>query len=166
MAAASGGNPFETLGVPESMDLSRERIEAAALAMSVRLHPDASGGDVQAESALAAVNLARSILANPETRAIALLERRGGPSASQDRTLPDGFLAEMMDVRERIEQAVNKNDRDEIGRWKAWARERRGLHSGRVEELFRASAGGESLRAIRHELNAWRYIERLIEQLP
>ncbi|HRJ48885.1 MAG: hypothetical protein KF787_00795 [Phycisphaeraceae bacterium] len=166
MNPAVTANPFQTLGVPESMDLSTEQVESAALAMSVRFHPDAAGGDTNSEAMLAGVNHALGVLRNPETRAIALLELRGGPSASQDRTLPDGFLADMMEARERIEESVNADNRAEIERWKAWARARRAVHEGRVAELFRASGDAGSLRCIRHELNAWRYIERLIEQLP
>ncbi len=159
------GDPFSVLGVPASMELSDEQIESAALMLSAQLHPDTSGPDSESERRLAEINEARGILSNPETRAIALLELLGGPSASADRTLPAGFLAEMMQVREQIEEASEAGDAAAMGEWKRWASRRRGEHAERVRGLFAAGRDPGTLRAIRHELNAWRYIERLIEQV-
>lgn len=92
----------------------------------------------------------------------------GGPSRETERGLPQGFLAEIMDLRERLEQVSSAGDPTEVGRWRNWADE---LRSARLEEIQRAFAAlpalptAESLRAIRIELNALRYVERLIESL-
>ena len=117
---------------------------------------------------MAAVNLARRTLSDPERRAHALLARLGGPTKERERGLPEGFLAGMMELREKIEGAVG--DSGERAKWEAWAQERRREAVAQVGAMFRAlpAAGAEraaALRAIRVLLNAWRYIERLIEQL-
>lgn len=153
------------LGLPESMDLSREQIEMAALERSALLHPDAGGGDEEAEAALAEVNDARATLANPESRAGALLEVLGGPAASADGSLPEGFLAKMMGIREEVEGAIASKDETELARWRAWAIGRRKEHAGRVSDLLRGGTDRAVLKAVRLELNAWRYVERMIEQV-
>jgi hypothetical protein len=40
-----------------------------------------------------------------------------------------------------------------------------GAYAGKVTRLFERQGDAGALVAIRRELNAWRYIERLIEQL-
>jgi hypothetical protein len=49
-----------------------------------------------------------------------------------------------------------------------WALQRRQQHIDTVRAMFASiseSPSPETLAAIRRELNAWRYIERMIEQL-
>ncbi len=165
MDTAGPANPFAVLGLPETMDLTDDQIERAALTLSARLHPDAAGGDPEAESRLAAVNDARTLLASAESRAILLLQLAGGPSASADRGLPDGFLAEMMDIREQIEQAAQSKDAPALAQWRAWALTRRAQHASHTKDLFAQPPTSATLTRIRRELNAWRYIERLLEQI-
>ncbi|MFN0010789.1 MAG: iron-sulfur cluster co-chaperone HscB C-terminal domain-containing protein [Phycisphaerales bacterium] len=108
------------------------------------------------------------MLADPEQRANTLLCRLGGPAKEQDRSLPEGFLMEMMALRESIDAHLAAGDRSAVEAHLARAEESRGGHIRRVGELFRTvSAPGApaTLAAIRRELNAWRYIERLIEQI-
>lgn len=129
------------------------------------------GDDLEAEAAAAALNQARGVLTDPESRAEALLLRLGGPRKEDDRTLPPTFLAEMMEVREEIEAAIGQAGEEAAAarmKWEEWARERRRGHIARVGELFAGGAGSgdpSALRQVRIELNMWRYAERLIEQL-
>ncbi len=158
-------DPFETLGLPARFDLNEGTIRRAYLARVGAVHPDAAGGEGEQASAL---NEARAILSDPERRANALLARLGGPTRESDRSLPDGFLAGMMAVREEVESDLAMGGDEARRRWEAWARDRRSEYERRAAEAFAglgdppAAAG---LRAIRSELNAWRYVERLIEQL-
>lgn len=165
MDTAGPANPFTVLGLPETMDLTDEQIELAALTLSARLHPDAASGDPEAEHRLAAVNDARMLLASAESRAILLLQLAGGPSASADRGLPDGFLAEMMDIREQIDEAAQSKDAAALAHWRAWALTRRAQHTSTTKDLFAQPRTPATLTRIRRELNAWRYIERLLEQI-
>ena len=92
----------------------------------------------------------------------------GGPGQSDDKSLPDGFLMEILDVRSELEAAMQSGDATRKAEVRKWADEQRSQYRDRAASLF-AQAGDspekETLTAIRHELNAWRYIERLIEQL-
>jgi molecular chaperone HscB len=162
----STSDPFAVLGLARRFDLDESEIERAFLARLGGVHPDLAGEDASLDAAV--LTEARATLADPERRAVALLAVLGGPSASQDRSLPDGFLMEMMELRETVEAELGEGG-DARARWGAFAEARRSEHQRRVASLFEATAASnnrpELLSRVRLELNAWRYTERLIEQL-
>ncbi|MCC5823093.1 MAG: hypothetical protein LAT64_07700 [Phycisphaerales bacterium] len=163
----AGPDPFGVLGLPRRFGLSDSEIESAFLARLAGAHPDLAGESSSMDAA--ALTEARATLADPERRAGALLALLGGASASEDRSLPDGFLMEMMELREAVEEEIGSGGPGARARWEAFAEARRAGHIGRVAELFEAAEASnlrpELLAAVRLELNAWRYTERLIEQL-
>lgn len=160
---------FSMLGLPRRFDLSANEILGAHRTLAAQVHPDRLGSGADAEAGLqqsAALNEARSALLNPERRANELLAVLGGPSKEADRSLPDGFLLEMMAVRQEMEEALGSGDPAERARLEQWALAKRDEYAGRVAGLFAdAAADATRLGEIRRELNAWRYIERMIEQL-
>ena len=162
-------DPFSILGLPARYDLDAPAIERAYLARAAQLHPDLVGGDESAAArASAELNRAKRTLADDERRAVALLTLLGGPGASEDRSLPDGFLMDILEIREEVESARDSGDPAQVARWEAWAADERARYSAEIGRRFEALGdppGGEALGAIRTQLNAWRYIERLIEQL-
>lgn len=166
-------DPFALLALPLRFDLPDSAIESAFLARLGGVHPDLAGEDASLDAA--ALTHARATLADPEKRALALLQLLGGAPLSDEKALPPGFLMEMLELRERVQEQIEASPaaRD---RWTAFAAERREAHIARVAQLFSPITGAKSptgdslrdpaaLRAIRVELNAWRYTERLIEQL-
>lgn len=162
-------DPFAILGLPRCYELDAAEMQRKYLERSAALHPDLAGLDPAVEERAAALNRAREILEDPERRAVALWRLLGG-AAGDDRQLPPGFLMEMMETREEIEAATASRDPAAIAQWERWAEEQRGAYQSRVAALFRGiaatgQADPETLAAIKQELNAWRYIERLIEQL-
>lgn len=169
-------DPFLVLGLERTFDLDESRIRRAYLARAAMMHPDTLEGalDGDADASSAALNEAKRTLEDPERRANALLVLLGGASAEGDRTLAPGFLMEVMELRERVEEALGSGDASARARVGREAGEAREAYIRRVGALFRGlgeldGVGGDergaALRAIRVELNAWRYIERLIEQL-
>lgn len=161
---ATAPDPFDALGLPARFDLARDLIERHYLARVACAHPDASPGSPDAALSAAALNDARATLADPERRAAALLQRLGGPPAEQDKTLPPGFLAEMMEARSEMEGDLESGDPATRDRWRAWASARRAALIADVAAAF-AGAPGADLPAVRRLLNAWRYVERTLEQL-
>lgn len=160
--------PFARLGLEPRFDLDGAAIDRAYARRAAALHPDLAdperADDATRESAL--LNDARAALADPERRAIALLALLGGPAASDDRSLPEGFLMEMMDVRQRAEAECA--DPAGHARWQAWADQRRAERIDQVRALFAGLSDPPdpaALAEIRETLNAWRYVERMIEQL-
>jgi molecular chaperone HscB len=162
-----GEDPFEILGLPARFDLDRAAVERAYLPRSAAMHPDLAS-DPEAPRRMAALNEARRVLEDPERRADALLRRLGGPSREQERGLPPGFLGGIMETRQEVEAAVTSGDAAARRRWQQWAELERGRAIEEVAVLFAAlgpSPDPAALRRVRVRLNAWRYIERLIEQL-
>lgn len=157
-------DPFDILGLEPVFDLDDTTIQGAYLARTAALHPDL---DADADpQALARLNHAMQTLIDAERRANALLARLGGPTREQDRTLPPDFLADMMETQETIEAA--RNDDQDLDPWRAWADRRRQHIIEAVGERFaalHADPSPDDLRNIRIQLNVWRYIERIAEQL-
>ncbi len=162
-------DPFDLLGVPAFFELDSAKVRQAGLAQSARLHPDRqeAGVDSDAEIArrTAELNRARRILDDPEQRAGALLARLGGPSKEEDKSLPPTFLMEMMEVRQDLEAVQAEGD--DVGRFRSWATDQRGELEARLRGLFNRATRGDrdALLTIRLELNVWRYLERMLEQI-
>ncbi len=185
---------FDLLGVPARFDLDPAAVRSAFLRKIAEAHPDrasldgATAGtdedDNDAEALAARLNAAKLELENPESRATALLRRLGGAEKTDDRSLPAGFLMEMMETRERIDAELNEavsrgpeTARQALARWEVWAAEQRAAHAAEVGMLFAEVTNADPtsnatntnvhavLKAIRTRLNAWRYVERLVEQL-
>jgi curved DNA-binding protein CbpA len=163
----SPDDPFDLLGVEPQIDLDEDALRRRWLALAAMLHPDIAADPDQAGRELARISAAHATLSNPESRADALLVRRGGPSRDACRDLPAGFLVQIMDIREELEEALADDDQSAIARLRHWAAERRAAYTEEMRVAFAAlgpEPSAESLRAIREQLNAWRYIERMIEQ--
>lgn len=167
--ADPASNPFRVLGLPERFDLSRELIESAWMRAAAKAHPDRVGdGAAGSLRTIAEVNASHAVLTEPERRAEALLVLKGGAARDQDKSLPDGFLMEIFQTRQALEEAVASGETSRIEEFDRWAQEQR---EGYLETVGRAfaelgePAESSRLESIRRTLNAWRYIERMIEQV-
>jgi molecular chaperone HscB len=163
-------DPFATLGLPRRFDLGPSAVDRAYLARIAALHPDAamSGGGGGEDGGhddepAAALNHAKAALLDDELRAETLLTLLGGPSKADERGLPPGFLQEMMDVRERLDEDLAADPVAARERWGTWAKSRRESHAETLRAMFAQSS--PPLRDIRLILNQWRYVERMLEQI-
>ncbi len=165
----SRNDPFSVLGLAARFDLDPSDVERAFLQRVAAAHPDHVADDLpgpdqdEAEAVVARLSNAREALLDAERRAVALLARMGGADASADRSLPVGFLQEMLEVREAMEAEIAAEGDAARQRWGRWAAERRTGHMNRLRTWFEAPT--PPLAEIRRELNAWRYVERMLEQL-
>ena len=159
-------NPFETLGLPARFDLTPTTIERAYLSRIAGLHPDLAGpggegGDQ--DRVAAALNDAKATLLDDEQRAETLLAVLGGPGKSVDKSLPPGFLMEMMEVRETVDAELLEDAQGARARWQGWAEARKDEHRAALTGMFAAS--DVPLKNVRMILNQWRYLARLLEHL-
>ncbi len=165
-------DPFKTLEVPTTFDLEDAELHMKFIQASSLHHPDRHTDPVkQAEAAekSAAINQAYAILSDPERRADALLQQLGGPAKEDDKSLPPALLMEMMEVRETLEEAIADNNKMELEKLRGWAHDQKHTHLTKIAQLF--DKAGDVLseadaKAIRLELNALRYIQRMLEQMP
>jgi molecular chaperone HscB len=101
---------FERLGLPRRFSVDPAVVEREYLARSRELHPDfhQTGSDAERRASLeltSALNEAYVTLRDPFRRAEYLMKLLGGPTAQQEKNLDQAFLTEMMELRERIEEA-------------------------------------------------------------
>ncbi len=91
----------------------------------------------------------------------------GGPDAAAEQGLPEGFLEEMLDVRMELESAMEAGDERGIDRLEAWADAEWAARRSAVAALLPGvePVSEADRRAARRELNRWRYIQRMLEQL-
>lgn len=173
-------DPFEALGLPRRFDLDQRRVRSAWRRRAAELHPDRATGDrgsgpedpapadeheIARRAAL--LNEAKRALEDPERRADALLVLLGGPTREQEKSLPPEFLMEVMSVRESLEEAVSGGDDARVREHEQWAlaqREDMIRRVGAALEALTDPPDADALRHIRTTLNAWRYIERMLEQ--
>lgn len=162
-------DPFDALGCKPTFDLDEALVRRRWLERSLGVHPDRSRGDAPEDHARAALlNEAKRVLSDPEARADALLVRLGGPRRDEEKGLPAGFLMEIMELREELEAAQASADPAALAVCRGRAGEEREAWIERTREGF-AGLGDEpedaALRELRVGLNAWRYIERMLEQI-
>jgi molecular chaperone HscB len=170
-------DPFALLGLPRRFAIDAAQLQSAWLRRTAALHPDRIADPMrQAEAARnsARINDARNALHDDEQRANVLLSLLGGPAKEQDKSLPDGFLMDILDVRQRLEEAQASRDEAELRKFEQWADEQRSHYISQLIPLFDEASAKPApapapapgvLRAIRQILNAWRYIERMREQV-
>jgi molecular chaperone HscB len=106
---------FERLGLPRRFSVDPAAVEREYLARSRAVHPDfhqlGTAAEQRASLELtAALNEAYLTLKEPFRRAEYLLGLLGGPSAQEEKNLDQAFLLEMMELRERIEEARAAHD--------------------------------------------------------
>jgi molecular chaperone HscB len=159
----SGTNPFELLGVPKRFDLDARVVRTAWMRRAADAHPDADG----ALDPSLAINEAYRKLCDPATRATALLLARNAP-AVDERRLPDGFLLEMVALRERVDEAAG--DAALLAELRAEADGRRSEAFAEIANAFSESGQGESLsmdvaQRVVTALNVARSFDRMLEQL-
>lgn len=153
---------FQVLGVDPRFDLSPRDLRAAWMRRAASAHPDAAG----AVDESARVNDAMRILSDPIERAQALLEERGA-AAVDGRAMPQAFLLEMMELRERADACAG--DAAATAELRAEAGLRRETAIAEIAQVFSASGSGALAAAVVEQvigqINVIRAFDRMIEQL-
>ena len=159
---------YARLGLPRRFVVDAAALERAYLAQSRAVHPDyhaaGAAGDLAASTELsAAVNEAYNTLREPFARAEYLLGVLGGPTAGEEKGVDPAFLAEVMDLRERIE------DTSQHAAVRADIAERTAALEAQVADGFsrvEAAPDDARLKAIRRALNALKTLRSLARTLP
>jgi molecular chaperone HscB len=160
---------FELFGLPRTYDLDAAELRRAYLNLARSIHPDriASASPEAARMSMrlsAQLNQAFEVLSDPVRRAEYLLELAGGRSAAEDKSVPPHVLEESLELREALEEARAAADEPSLLALRSAIERRHAEHLSRVQELARAMPNGETERtALRAELNALRYYQRMLE---
>ncbi len=176
--AASEYDHFARFGIERRFEIDAADLERRYLVLSRGLHPDQFAGQSAKDRALseqlsAHVNDAFHVLKAPLRRAEYLLELEGGPLRAQEKRTPKGFLAEMLEINERIEEARDGGPEGlaSLEPLLADLVARRTALVAEMKPLFDSMPPGSDpkrlpvLVAIREKLNACAYLQGLITQI-
>jgi molecular chaperone HscB len=170
---------FERLGLARSFRIDPVELEKRYLKWSREFHPDyfqlRPAEDQHLSMSLsAALNDAYKTLKDPFRRAEYLVHLAGGPSASQQRAMPEGFLEDVLDLRMAIEEAKEEpgGDPATLADLSQRVSADRASAMRRVEEAFDATpiaAGAtpdpNALMEVRRQLNTVKYLDGLLREL-
>lgn len=159
---------FTLLCVDRVYALDEGKLRTAFRALSRNIHPDRFSGQPPEVIAMATrlsaeLNQAYAILKDPVRRANYMLELAGGPSAAEIREVPGNFLAEVMMIREEMDEA-DTAALEEI---------RRSLQARRETTLRQIAdtadrldtAADNTKKDFRKLLNTVKYLDNLLSEL-
>ncbi|HVJ80124.1 MAG TPA: Fe-S protein assembly co-chaperone HscB [Planctomycetia bacterium] len=165
--SAPSPNHFATLGLPERFKLDPEDLEIRHLRRSREVHPDAGELDdpaaqLERHHLSAALNEAHRVLSDPVLRAEHLLALHGGPAADSKRALAPAFLAEVLELREELEEGVGPERRTALADDLAG---KRTALLAKIATLFADAERKESLGGIRQALDELKYLDGMLREL-
>ena len=161
---------FATLALPRSYDVDETLLERRLVAFGRDLHPDRAEGCQRTLAVLGAaqVNEAYGILKDPYRRGEYLLRLLGGKSATEDKSVPAGFLEAMLEERESLEEALGRGGDPVVAirrRFDAKLAELAQELSRGFAGLDRAPDRAAALVAMRRTLNVMAYYRGLLRDL-
>ena len=163
---------FELLGLERSYNIDPKLLGERFVSVSRHVHPDFFTGAGHEMSQLstrlsAELNEAVKVLKDPVLRAGYLLEISGGPSASDDRTVPPAVLAEAMLLREEIEQSTTDKNKQKLQELQESVEEKQNTVLAEIAELAGKLPGAddEDKSRLRHALNSMRYYRNIQDML-
>lgn len=163
---------FRLFGLPRTYAMNLQDLHRRFLAISRNIHPDFFGGEAEEMRALslrlsAQVNEAYQTLKDPVSRAEYMLESAGGKSSAQDKSVPGNLLAEVMALREQIEEAKDAGEQESLILLRAQIESRKLAIDDTVAKLCgRLDEPSDEVRTeLRRQLNAIRYLNNLLSEL-
>ncbi|MFQ5489836.1 MAG: Fe-S protein assembly co-chaperone HscB [Phycisphaerae bacterium] len=162
---------FTLLNLPRGYRLDDEKLDRHFLAITRSVHPDFFGAASDQMQQLsiklsAELNEAARVLRDPVLRASYMLERAGGPSATQFRDVPQEVLTEAMTWREELEEAGDDQGalsgiRDQVAQKRAAILEQVAARADALD-----SADDAQKQELRRLLNSIKYYDNLLADLP
>jgi molecular chaperone HscB len=166
-------NPFSLLNMPMKFDVDAKALHRAFVAQSAANHPDRFVDPLdQADAAdrSAAINKAYLTLKNTFDRAAAMIALLAEKPIADTKQLPANLLMEMMEIREELEDAQASQNQAELDRLKQWADDQEKVYMQTIAAALNeavdlpAADRSESLNKATEQLNALRYIQRMLEE--
>jgi len=157
------------LGVERRFVVDEPALRHVFLKASAEHHPDRFVDPIEQAEAVERMSQltdAYRVLSDPELRAKALLALSGLELAEDKDKLPPDLLMEVMEVREQMEAAIESGDQAALDRLRKWASEQRAGYLEKLEALFAGELDQAKASAVREQLNALRYMQRMLEQMP
>ena len=166
---------FEVLGFPVIFELNSTELEERYQQLSLQLHPDFYGSAPEAEQLLsetasAILNTAYKTLHEPTLRAGYLLNLMAEKQQLDERSMPEGFLAEMFFLQEALDELLDSVNSVELFTMHNDLQNRKKDIEADYAPLFKRHEDHPEdsgiLQQLQTHLNAERYLCRLLERIP
>ncbi len=165
---------FEVMGFPITFEMTKEEIEERYKQLSLELHPDFYGTAPEyekrlSETASAILNTAYNTLKVTASRAAYMLYLSSKGKKLNQKSLPDGFLQEIFFLQESLDELLNSNNLVAITEMQIELKKRYSQVENRFLPLFKELntdlENEHILQQLQTQLNAERYLRRLLEKI-
>lgn len=165
---------FEVLGFSVDFEVDLVVLEERYQRLSLELHPDffesaTESEKLLSEKASAILNTAYKTIREPISRACYLLNLFSKSQKLDERSLPEKFLDEIFLLQETLDELVDKGKKSELLTMRKDLRLKQNKIEKKIPSLFKKLGDQpndlEILQLLQTNLNAERYLRRLIERI-
>jgi len=165
---------FEVLGFSVDFEVDLVVLEERYQRLSLELHPDffessTESEKLHSEKASAILNTAYKTIREPISRACYLLNLFSKNQKLDERSLPEKFLDEIFLLQETLDELVDKGKKSELLTMRKDLRLKQNKIEKKIPSLFKKLGDQpndlEILQLLQTNLNAERYLRRLIERI-
>ena len=165
---------FKVMGLPHCFEIDSVELENRYQRLTLEMHPDFFGAAPEKQKRLSEkssvmLNAAYSSLREPASRARYLLSLFARGKNLQTDALPEGFLQEMFTLQVELDEMLESCDKSELCKMKDDLQNRYASIKSNYVALFKkfetSPENTEILQQLQTELNAERYLRRLLDRI-
>ena len=165
---------FKVLGLPHCFEIDSAELENLYQRLTLEMHPDffVEAPEKQkhlSEKSSVMLNAAYSTLLEPSSRAKYLLLLLDREKSLETDALPEGFLQEMFTFQESLDEILESDDQSALCKMNEDLQNRHTFIEANYTDLFKkfktSPENHEILQQLQTQLNAERYLRRLLDRI-
>ena len=165
---------FKVMGLPHCFEIDSVELENRYQRLTLEMHPDFFGAAPEKQKRLSEkssvmLNAAYSSLREPASRARYLLSLFARGKNLQTDALPEGFLQEMFTLQESLDEMLESCDQSDLCKMNEDLQNRYASIESNYAALFKkfetSPENTEILQQLQTQLNAERYLRRLLDRI-
>ena len=165
---------FEVMGLPHCFEIDSEELENLYQRLTLGMHPDFFGAASEeqkrlSEKASVMLNASYIILREPSPRARYLLPLLAREKSLETDALPERFLQEMFTFQESLDEILESDDQSALCKMNEDLQNRHTFIESNYADLFKkfetSPENHEILQQLQTQLNAERYLRRLLDRI-
>ena len=162
------------MGFPHCFEIDSVELENRYQSLTLEMHPDFFGAAPEKQKRLSEkssvmLNAAYSSLREPASRARYLLSLFAREKNLQTDALPEGFLQEMFTLQESLDEMLESCDQSDLCKMNEDLQNRYASIESNYDTLFKkfetSPENTEILQQLQTQLNAERYLRRLLDRI-
>ena len=165
---------FKVMGLPHCFEIDSVELENRYQRLTLEMHPDFFGEasyeqKILSEKSSVMLNAAYNTLSEPVSRARYLLSLFPEGKKLQTDELPEGFLKEMFTLQESLDEMLESCDQSDLFKMNEDLQNRYASIESNYAALFKkletSPENTEILQQLQTQLNAERYLRRLLDRI-